>query len=302
MFSIETIINSLADYQNLTVFLDKFKKTYKKSEVFSLGRSVLGRDIFAIKIGRGKKFVLYAAAFHALEDLTANLLLKFSRDVASAYENSKTAAGLNIYSALEDRSIVIVPLVNPDGLEIRRKGFSAASEFEEMLTKNSAVSSYLWNSNARGVDLNHNYDANFEGLTSLLKEKGFCYPREKWFAGPYPESEPETKALCSFCRNNDVLSVYAFHSQGEEIYYTYGENLPHKSAIMARMLSCLSGYSLSLPTGTAASGGFKDWFIKEFHRPGFTFEIGLGENPLPIKTFPSIYKRLFETLIFSIVL
>ncbi len=302
MFYIESIINSLSCYQNLTEFLDKFKKTYKSAEVFSIGRSVLGRELYAIKIGSGEKIVFYAAAFHATEDLTANLLMKFSLDIAECYEKSLSAASLNIYSALKERSIVIVPLVNPDGLEIRRTGFSAAKEFSQMLQKNSAVPHYLWNSNARGVDLNHNYDAGFNSLCRLLREKGYDYPREKWFAGSFPESEPETKAITRFCRENDVLSVYAFHSQGEEIYYTYGNSLPKKSALIAKMLSCLSGYTLAFPSGTAASGGFKDWFIKEFSRPGFTFEIGLGENPLPIKQFPAIYKKLYEALVFSIVL
>lgn len=40
------------------------------------------------------------------------------------------------------------------------------------------------------------------------------------------------------------------------------------------------GYTATKPTGTAAFGGYKDWFIKEYDRPGFTIEIGLGQNPI----------------------
>ena len=40
-----------------------------------------------------------------------------------------------------------------------------------------------------------------------------------------------------------------------------------------------------------ASGhaGFKDWFILEYDKPGYTIECGLGENPLPISEFDEIY-------------
>ena len=36
--------------------------------------------------------------------------------------------------------------------------------------------------------------------------------------------------------------------------------------------------------------GFKDWFIQDFHRPGFTIEAGSGRNPLPIAQFDTIYR------------
>jgi g-D-glutamyl-meso-diaminopimelate peptidase len=40
-----------------------------------------------------------------------------------------------------------------------------------------------------------------------------------------------------------------------------------------------------------ASGfaGYKDWFIQEYNRPGYTIEAGRGENPLPIEQFGQIY-------------
>ena len=42
-----------------------------------------------------------------------------------------------------------------------------------------------------------------------------------------------------------------------------------------------------------ASGhaGYKDWFIQDFNRPGYTIEAGLGENPLPLSQFDTIYRE-----------
>ena len=58
----------------------------------------------------------------------------------------------------------------------------------------------------------------------------------------------------------------------------------------------MTGYIISSPEGLAVGGGFKDWFIEKFQKPGFTIEIGKGENPLPIDEFENIYSALKSTL------
>ena len=61
-------------------------------------------------------------------------------------------------------------------------------------------------------------------------------------------------------------------------------------------MATASGYALDVPTGIASGGGFKDWFITEFCRPGFTVELGKGKNPLPITDAEEIYRRTEEML------
>lgn len=99
-----------------------------------------------------------------------------------------------------------------------------------------------------------------------------------------------------------MRQLYAFHSQGEEIYYQYGEYTPPRAPLIAQVLASASGYALSQPTGTASHGGLKDWFIETFHRPGFTIEIGRGKNPLPITELEPIYARLIEMLLAAMIL
>lgn len=122
------------------------------------------------------------------------------------------------------------------------------------------------------------------------------------FGGPFPESEPESRAICRFVASSPVRQLYAFHAQGEEIYYRYGQNTPQKSKLIAQVLANASGYTLCDPTGTASHGGLKDWFIDLFGRPGFTVEIGKGENPLPISELEPVYARLLEMLIAAMIL
>ena len=64
----------------------------------------------------------------------------------------------------------------------------------------------------------------------------------------------------------------------------------------------VSGYELSSPEGVASYAGYKDWFIQEWRRPGYTIEVGRGRNPLPISQFDSIYARNLDMLLLSSVI
>ena len=117
--------------------------------------------------------------------------------------------------------------------------------------------------------------------------------------GNMAESEPETQALVRLCRSHPFRHALAFHSQGEEIFWEYGEHTPQRGRMMAKIFAASSGYRLVENDGLASHGGFKDWFLSEFERPGFTFEIGRGENPLPLSSFERIYEKLEETLLLA---
>ena len=85
--------------------------------------------------------------------------------------------------------------------------------------------------------------------------------------------------------------LIAFHSQGGEIYYDFDGSTASNSLDVANHLSSVSGYTVAVPSGTAAFGGCKDWFIKEFAKAGFTVEIGHGKNPLPDEMLNKIYEN-----------
>ena len=53
----------------------------------------------------------------------------------------------------------------------------------------------------------------------------------------------------------------------------------------------LSGYQLEDTPFISGFAGYKDWFIQEYNRPGYTIEVGLGTNPLPLNQFPEIYRK-----------
>jgi hypothetical protein len=58
---------------------------------------------------------------------------------------------------------------------------------------------------------------------------------------------------------------------------------------LGEAMAQVSGYRLADVPYNSAFAGYKDWFIQEFRRPGYTIEAGLGVNPLPLSQFEEIY-------------
>ena len=255
-----------------------------------IGRSLVGREIPLISVGEGKKAVLFVGTHHGMEWITSALLLDFLRDVGKELER-----GGNLSVVLENRTLCVVPMLNPDGVELQINGKDELNPLTERLNAMSGGDYSRWQANGRGVDLNHNYDAGFFEYKEYEREHGIV-PGPTLYSGEHPESEPETSALCAFIRARGIDLLIALHTQGEEIYYDYNGVVPDGGRVIAKRLSALSGYSLSEPTGSAAYGGLKDWFIKEYSLPAFTLECGKGVNPLPIGDSDIIYRGLRDAM------
>ena len=120
--------------------------------------------------------------------------------------------------------------------------------------------------------------------------------------GPEPFSEPESRAMGEYTRNNDFALTLAYHTQGEIIFWKFlNFNVPGAYDIALRF-SEVSGYSPELTPINSGYAGYKDWFIQDFSKPGYTIEAGRGSNPLPISQFPQIYKDNIGILILGAVL
>lgn len=290
------------DYAARKSVLKKLKKEYPFIEIFSIGQSCGGREIQAVRLGNGRQKILYCAAFHSLEHLTANLLLLFLENLCNALASGGDAAGLNIRRSLIDKQIVVVPAVNPDGIEIFMHGAAACGELSGKISRLCGGNFKCWNANLRGVDLNHNFDAGWQALSKAEKSAGIYGPCPKQFGGYHPFSEPETLALSELCFKEQFRHAAAIHSQGEEIYYKFGNTDIPRAEKMADIMAAVSGYKISSPSGLAVGGGFKDWFISEFYRPAFTIEVGKGENPLPETLLNDIYNRICEMLVLLIIM
>ncbi len=289
-------------YEMLTAAVREIAARYPFAEVSSCGKSTLGRDILSLSIGHGGNYILYIGGVHAQERLTVLALLRFYERLCEAYTSCKEIAGLSAREILADRRLIVVPAMNPDGIEIALRGAQATGEYKALCENACGADFSAWNANARGVDLNHNFDAGWRQLRRMEMQAGITGPAPRRYGGTHAESEAETKAVTRLCREIPIRHAVAFHSQGEEIYWDYGKNTPAKSLLMAKIFAAVTDYELVKNEGLASHGGFKDWFIEEFSRPAFTIEIGKGHNPLPLSDFDRVYARIEEMLAVGIIM
>lgn len=288
-----------ADSGTVRALLAALCGRYRFLELQPVGRSVLGRDIYGVLIGGGRERVLYAAAFHGQEWITSLVLLRLCEEICEALNGDGRLADMDFRRAIAGRCLVFIPQVNPDGVDIALRGSTAAGPFSALVAEKGGDTPGLWQANARGVDLNHNFDAGRAALQEMEQQQGICGPSPRQWCGEAAESEPETRALTSLCRRGDFRHVLALHSQGEEIYWQYGSRTPPYARMMANILASASGYLVAQPEGLASHGGFKDWFIEETGRPAFTIELGRGQNPLPLAQFEAIYAKAREMLLLA---
>ncbi len=288
------------DHAELIKKLNELSERYEHVRVTYIGASLMSRPIPAVTIGgdEAKKGVLYVATHHATENICTSLMVDFIEEYARLMELGRYICGVNTRVLYRMRSITVIPMLNPDGVEYRLHGISSDNPlYERVLKYNGGDDLSLWNANARGVDLNHNYNAYFDEYKLLEKDNNISPGRSR-YSGESPESEPETSALANYIRYNidKISGILTFHTQGEEIFYkSRGIEAP-RSNFTAKRISRMMGYALSEADGMASYGGLTDWFIKEFNKPSFTVECGRGENPISMSQRNSIYIKLRETL------
>lgn len=261
------------DYKKCTAEINEFH-AHHGGELFSIGESVMEQKIFCVKYGSGSKKLFASGAHHGLEYITSAFLMRFLNEYAACVEQGSDMLGFDAIRLFDDTSLYVVPMVNPDGVDIAVNGLDITNRFHRRLISSVGIHSFnrVWQANANGVDLNHNYDARW----SVIEKS----PAPSKYSGPYAESEPEVRAVTELVRSEDFDMMMAFHSQGGEIYYDFDGLATEKDRLAAERMSAVSGYPVRNPTGTATFGGCKDWFIKEFGKSGFTVEMGHGKNPL----------------------
>ncbi|MGG2201278.1 M14 family zinc carboxypeptidase [Paenibacillus validus] len=280
-------------YQEMMRSLELLGYRYPFLEIGSIGQSVMGKDIPYVRIGCGMRHLHYNGSFHANEWVTSLLLMKFTEDYANACVQAHSFCGSDAGRLLEETSLWIVPMVNPDGVELVLHGADPDHPHAgQLLEWNGGSDDFSgWKANVRGVDLNDQFPAYWETERDRRDVPG---PGPRDYTGPSPLSEPEASAMERFTRERDFRLVMAFHTQGREIYWNYRDYEPAESERIAQRFQQISGYAAVKLTGSDA--GYKDWFIQTYGRPGFTIEAGYGVNPLPLSQFPIIYDELLPLL------
>ena len=294
-YGIDVVTMDIAPtYEIVQLQIEGLKARFPFLETGSIGRSVMGRELYYVRLGRGTREVFYNSSHHANESITTPLVMEFIQNYAKAYSTGTSILGYNIRELFNLTSIYIVPLVNPDGVDLvaywpnySDPAFIAAAR----LNRTGLPLPSVWKANIRGVDLNLNYPADWELEKQEEIEAGITSPGPRDFGGDAPLSEPESRAMVDFTLAHDFRLVIAYHTQGEVIYWQFQDYAPPIALTIANQFASISGYAVETGTPEAAYAGYKDWFLQEFRRPGYTIEVGLGVNPIPLGQLPGIYRE-----------
>ncbi len=263
-------------------------KAYPTIRTELLTTTAFGRPVRTLVIGTGPRKVIYTAAHHANEWITALVLLKFAEDLA-------TGAIENAADVLEQTTIYMVPMVDPDGVDLVVGGIQPGSvqyEIARGLSENYPDISFPdgWKANLMGVDLNLQYPAGWLLAREIKFSQGYTKPGPRDFVGRAPLGQLESRALAGYTEAIDPALVLAYHTQGKVIYWQFQDYTVPGARELGEEFARLSGYELADTPFESSFAGYKDWFIQNFHRPGYTIEVGSGENPLPLNQFDEIYR------------
>lgn len=295
----DRIVDSTRKYDTnvFTEDLNHLLDVYPFLECSTIGQSVMGKPLYHLKLGKGKKKIHWNGSFHANEWITSSVIMTFLNDYLLALTNNQLMRGVPVYPLFEQVTLSIVPMVNPDGVDLVILGPLEGERYhQEAATINRDHPDFTgWKANIRGVDLNNQFPAKWE-IEKERKEPKAPAPRD--YPGNDALTEPEVVAMAELTKTENFDMVVAFHTQGEEFYWGYEGFEPVEAERMAEEFERVSNYKSVRYVDSHA--GYKDWFIQEFKKPGFTLELGKGINPLPLSQFGNIYHKVFGICLASL--
>ena len=195
--------------------LDELSNDYPHifTEKISIGTSLEGRDIWAIKVSDNPNIdedepeALYTGLHHAREPMSYMNLFFFMYWLAENYETDNLATHI-----VNNRELWIIPAVNPDGLIYNQ---SIAPNGGGMQRKNARDTC---NGTPDGVDLNRNYSYMW-GYDNEGSSPDGC---GETFRGSGPFSEPETQAISEFVEQHNFPIAMNYHSYSNLLIYPFG--------------------------------------------------------------------------------
>ena len=260
-----------------------------------LTKTAFGRSVRTLTAGRGPRRVLFSAAHHANEWITTPVILKFMEELARAVREDGNIWGVPARLIDENVTIFTVPMVNPDGVDLVTGAIGPGSlEYEQAVRLGDNYPDIPfpdgWKANLLGVDLNLQYPAGWLQAREIKFSQGFTRPGPRDYVGRAPLNQMESRAMAEYTEAVDPALVLAYHTQGKVIYWQFMDYYVPGARELAEEFARVSGYAMEDTPFESSFAGYKDWFIQRFGRPGFTIEVGEGENPLPLGQFDQIYK------------
>ncbi|WP_051671769.1 M14 family zinc carboxypeptidase [Oribacterium sp. P6A1] len=276
-------------YQNMVDDLSVLQAMYPEMKMDVIGTTADNRSLYHVIVGdpNAKHKILVHSGIHAREYIVCQVVM---REIASLLEMQQKGAvynGCSIPELLKNTCIHFVPMVDPDGITLVQGGVDAlqtdGAKMSVMSIANmdgaQDMGKYVrtWKNNINGVNLNRNFDANWEQTPSKVD-----HPSSMNYKGTSAESEVESKALADLTRALMPDRTISYHTQGRVIYWYFGEtgNYKNEGYNLASIVHNNTNYSISDSWAPNDAAGFKDWAVQKLDIPSVTIECGLGTSPV----------------------
>lgn len=266
-----------------------------------IGTTPDGRSIYELSIGNQSAgtHILINASIHAREYITSNLVMK-QLEYLLAYQDTGSFDGMPLRDWLSRVCIHFVPMINPDGVSISQFGIDGLKnqQYQNLVKKayeddtaagrtNLPFERYTerWKANARGVNLNQNFDVDFANASGKATSAS-----ADSYRGPYAGSEPETQAMAKLIRGRHWKAILNYHSMGNILYWDVAGNpLREHCRDLANNLMVLTSYPLRAAGG---GGGMKEYAqLSNDSAVSITLEIGSSEAPVNPAEMPTLWAQ-----------
>ncbi|XP_052452335.1 carboxypeptidase A6 [Carassius gibelio] len=240
-------------------------------ELFSIGQSYEGRPLYVLQLGKrsrpSKKAVWIDCGVHAREWIGPAFCQWFVKEALNSYQHDSSMRRL-----MNQLNFYIMPVFNVDG-------YHYSWETDRFWRKTrSKIPKY----HCRGVDANRNWKVKWSDEGASL------HPCDDTYCGPFPESEPEVKAVAKFLRKHRkrVKAYISIHAYAQMLLYPYSykyATIPNfncvESAAQNAVSALYSAYGVRYRHGPASttlymsSGSSIDWAYKNGIPYAYAFEL-----------------------------
>jgi len=297
-------------YGDIDVLCVKYNTILKKKVI---GKSIEGRNIIALKLSHNitnkdeilhcskndinrnniisssqndtkrnnsnnsKPSVLFVGGIHAREDFSVMLCMKMIDYYCNYYIERKSFGGYDLKNIIDNVNMHFIPVANPDGLNIVHNGLGSSLNYDKLKDmKIWGEDHTYWKANANGVDLNKNFD---DGNWDIrLCVSGTDIPCSDRFKGFYPNSEPETKALINYCKENHFSLMATYHCSGNCTFWADSGTHSIFNGLDEKIIDEFNKKFIYRKTKVSADPvvygcGFENWFRAKMRRPAFCIEL-----------------------------
>ncbi len=252
------LFEQAADTRVLSDALTALDLQYDCVRVTGIGQTLLGRTVYAVTLGNpAAPGVLYVGGIHAADILSPAALLRFIADYGEYCEKGKRMYGISMTYLCAARSVTVIPMLNPDGIAVRRKNAEPVS-----MGRTPGLPPELWTGNGRGADL----AADFEGIGK----------------------EAESAAVTGFLKTVGNTEICLGFDPAENAL-SYDPAAP-RSVPVGRLLSRMIGCSVK-----KSASGMAKYFTAEYGKPAYTCPTFAEENTRP-DDYIALYAAMREAL------